>query len=109
MPREHLKGTSRQEQRAISTAVITQGGRHIWLSGVGECTDGEGRSLADDFDAQVYPTFRSLAKVIEQVSGKLTDMMAMTVFIADSRYGDRFTAIRKEFFRIAIRQVLSSR
>ncbi len=109
MPREHLKGTSRQEQRALFPAVITQGGRHIWLSGVGGCTGGEGRSLADDFDAQVYSTFHSLTKVIERVSGKLADIVTMTVFIADSRYGDRFTAIRKEFFRIAIRQVLSSR
>jgi 2-iminobutanoate/2-iminopropanoate deaminase len=29
----------------------------------------------------------------------MADMVTMTVFITDSRYGDRFTQLRKEIFR----------
>lgn len=64
MPRVHLKGTPRQEERAFSPAVITRGGAHVWLAGVGECVDENGKSLAGDFDAQARATFRTLGRVM---------------------------------------------
>lgn len=33
MPRAYYKGT-RQEVRAYSPAVLTRGGKHVWLAGV---------------------------------------------------------------------------
>ncbi|MEE9256518.1 MAG: RidA family protein [bacterium] len=98
MPREHLHGTPRQEARAFSPAVITRGGRQVWLSGVGECVDEDGNSMAGDFEAQTRATFRTIEKVLERAGGGMKDIVTMTVFISESRHGDRFTEIRKEIF-----------
>ncbi|MEI4926904.1 Rid family hydrolase, partial [Klebsiella pneumoniae] len=35
---------------------------------------------------------------LEEVGARLSDMVTMTVFITDSRLGDRFTALRREIF-----------
>lgn len=98
MPREYLEGTPRQEQRAFSPAVITTGGKQVWLAGVGRTVDAEGNELHGDFDAQVHASFRAVRDVLERAGGKLDDIVTMTVFILDVRHGDRFTAIRKEYF-----------
>src|SRR4051812_4480626 len=52
MTRSHVKRETAQA-RAYSQAVITEGGRTIWLAGQVAIEDGAGRSLASDFDAQV--------------------------------------------------------
>jgi len=98
MPREYLEGNARQKERAFSPAVITTGGRQVWLAGVGRTVDEEGNQLHGDFDAQVRASFRTIGEVLENCGGKLADIVTMTVFILDVRHGNRFTAIRKEFF-----------
>lgn len=98
MPRIYLEGNARQIERSFSPAVITSGGRQVWLAGVGRTVDGTGNQLHGDFDAQVRASFRAIGEVLGQCGGKLEDIVTMTVFILDMRHGDRFTAIRKEFF-----------
>jgi enamine deaminase RidA (YjgF/YER057c/UK114 family) len=98
MPREYLKGNARQMERAFSPAVITSGGRQVWLAGVGRTVDEDGNRLHGDFDAQARASFRAIGEVLERCGGKLADIVTMTVFILDVRHGDRFTGIRKEFF-----------
>jgi enamine deaminase RidA (YjgF/YER057c/UK114 family) len=51
-----------------------------------------------DFEGQVREIFAKLGKTIEEAGGKLGDMVTMTVFITDPRYGDRFTQLRREIF-----------
>ncbi len=75
-----------------------RGGRTIWLAGQVGATDGSGRSLAGDFDGQVREVFSRLGQTLAEVGGNLRDMVTMTVFITDARYGDRFTQLRKEIF-----------
>jgi 2-iminobutanoate/2-iminopropanoate deaminase len=88
----------RAEQRAYSQAVITEGGRIVWLAGQVALQDAAGKSLAGDFDGQVREVFRLLGATLEEAGGRLGDMVTMTVFITDQRYGDRFTDLRKEIF-----------
>ena len=95
--RQHLKREASQA-RAYSQAVITEGGRTIWLAGQVGATDGSGRSLAGDFDGQVREVFSRLGQTLAEAGGNLGDMVTMTVFITDTRYGDRFTQLRKEIF-----------
>ena len=57
-----------------------------------------GKSLAGDFDGQVREVFSRLGQTLEEADGTLADMVTMTVFITDSRHGDRFTQLRKEIF-----------
>jgi enamine deaminase RidA (YjgF/YER057c/UK114 family) len=85
--------------RAYSQAVITEGGRIVWLAGQVGAADTSGNSLAGDFDGQVREVFARLNQTLEEDGGSLADMVTMTVFITDARYGDRFTELRKEIFR----------
>lgn len=96
--RRHIK-RERAQSRAYSQAVITEGGRIVWLAGQVAIEDAAGKSLAGDFDGQVHEVFRRLGETLEEAGGKLADMVTMTAFITDARHGDRFTELRKEIFR----------
>ncbi len=95
--RTHIK-RERAELRAYSQAVITEGGRTIWLAGQVAIQDAAGKSLVGDFEGQVREIFRLLGETLKEAGGKLGDMVTMTVFITDQRYGDRFTELRKAIF-----------
>lgn len=43
-------------------------------------------------------SFQATQEVLDIAGGSLHDIVTMTVFILDVRHGDRFTAIRKEYF-----------
>ena len=91
---EYLEGTDFQKSRAFSPAVITEGGRTIWLAGQ------TAQSKNSDFEAQAREVFARLEETIKAVGGNgLHDMVNMTVYLKDARYGDRFVEIRKELFR----------
>src|SRR5213082_3799509 len=95
LKRNYLKN-ERAQARGYSQAVVTEGGRTIWLAGQVAAEDGSGRSLAADFDGQVREVFARLGRTLEEAGAKLSDMVTMTVFITDARLGDRFIELRKE-------------
>jgi enamine deaminase RidA (YjgF/YER057c/UK114 family) len=95
--RRYLKRDTAQA-RAYSQAVVTEGGRIVWFAGQVAAADTAGRSLAGDFDGQVREVFARLGQTLTEAGGALGDMVTMTVFITDTRYGDRFTQLRKEIF-----------
>jgi 2-iminobutanoate/2-iminopropanoate deaminase len=96
--RHHLK-SERTQARAYSRAVVTEGYRRtIWLAGQTAVEDLDGKSLVGNFDGQVRSVFAQLARTLEEMGAKLSDMVTMTVFITDTRYGPRFLEIRKEVF-----------
>jgi 2-iminobutanoate/2-iminopropanoate deaminase len=95
--KDFIKG-ERPQQRGYSLAVITEGGKTVWLGGQTATVDDAGRSLAGDLDGQVRQIFKLLGATLEKSGGKLGDMVQMTVFITDVRYGDRVTQIRREIF-----------
>src|SRR5438093_10262699 len=81
------------QARAFSRAVITEGGKTVWLGG-------QTGSPEKNFDGQVREIFAELDKNIKAVGGSgLADMVTMTVFITDVRLGDRLTELRKEIFK----------
>ena len=95
--RRYLKRDAAQA-RAYSQAVVTEGGRIVWLAGQVAAADAAGRSLTGDFDGQVREVFARLGQTLAEAGGALGDMVTMTVFITDARFGDRFTQLRKEIF-----------
>jgi 2-iminobutanoate/2-iminopropanoate deaminase len=97
LKRRNLKNP-RAQPRGYSQAVVTEGGRVVWLAGVVAGEDSSGRSLAADFDGQVREVFARLGRTLEEAGGRLSDMVTMTVFITDARLGDRFTQLRCEIF-----------
>jgi enamine deaminase RidA (YjgF/YER057c/UK114 family) len=95
--RDYIKG-ERPQQRGYSEAVITEGGRTIWLAGQTATVDDAGRSLAADFEGQVRQLFKNLDRTLQKAGGKLSNMVQMTVFITDVRNGARLTQIRRKVF-----------
>ncbi|KXU87526.1 hypothetical protein CI15_15410 [Paraburkholderia monticola] len=95
--RSYIKRDNAQA-RAYSPAVITQGGRIVWLAGQTVVADREGRSLAGNFEGQVREIFALIGGTLEQAGGTLASLVTMTVSITDARFGDTFTQLRKEIF-----------
>lgn len=97
MTKTYLKRQAAQA-RAYSQAVVSEGGKVVWLAGQVAAEDASGKPLAGDFDGQVREVFSRLGKTLDEVGGALADMVTMTVFITDARLGDRFTQLRKGIF-----------
>jgi len=97
MAKAYLK-RERAQARAYSQAVVSNGGKVVWLAGQTTAEDSSGNSLVGDFDGQVREVFARLGKTLEDAGGALGDMVTMTVFITDARFGDRFTQLRKGIF-----------
>ena len=95
--REHFSGTW-QRDRSFSPVVTTQGGKMVWVAGHGAPTDDQGKSLAGNFAAQTRQCFKNMQVTMDRAGATLADLVTMTVFITDSRFGDEFTTIRAEFF-----------
>src|ERR1700692_1575345 len=84
---------ARSQERAFSRAVVTDGGKTVWLGG-------QTGSPNLDFEGQAREAFSEIDKSIKAVGGSgLKDMVTMTVFISDVRLGDLLTEIRKEIFK----------
>jgi len=95
---EYLDKTDMQKARAFSPAVVTEGGKTVYLAGQTTLTDESGANIAGNFEAQARTIFKLIDKTLQRTGGSLKNMVTMTVFIVDVRNGDRFVEIRKEMF-----------
>jgi 2-iminobutanoate/2-iminopropanoate deaminase len=95
---EHLEGSDLQKSRSYSPAIITIGGKVVWLAGQTATEDLNGQSIEGDFEAQARTCFELIGRTLAQAGGSLKHLVTMTVYLIDARYGDRFVAIRKEYF-----------
>src|SRR5437773_12253009 len=96
---EYMEKTPFQLSRAFSPGVITDGGRIVWVAGQTATRDNDGRDIANNFEAQVKQVFSQIDQVLKRAGGGLANVVQMTVFIKESRYGDRFVEMRKEMFQ----------
>src|SRR5690242_6098690 len=95
---EYMGKSEQQKKGAYSPAVITQGGKTIWLAGQTATQDEQGNDISGNFEAQVKTLFSLLDKTLQRAGGRLANMVTMTVFITDPRLGDKFVEMRKGFF-----------
>ena len=95
---EYMEKTPFQLSRAFSPGVITDGGRIVWVAGQTATRDNQGADIANNFEAQVRQVFSQVDQVLKRAGGSLANVVSMTVFIKESRYGDRFVEMRKEMF-----------
>jgi 2-iminobutanoate/2-iminopropanoate deaminase len=95
---EYLPGTDAQRSRAYSPAVITQGGRTVYLAGQTATVDGDGKDISGNCEAQTRRVFALMDQTLRRAGGTLASLVTMTVFIKEPRYGDRFIEIRRELF-----------
>jgi 2-iminobutanoate/2-iminopropanoate deaminase len=97
MKKSFVRGTW-QVKRAFSPAVITEGGRTIFVAGHTGQVDDAGKSLAGDFDAQFRQTFHNIEKTLAEAGAGLGDLVTMTVFLSDARHTTRMTELRTALF-----------
>ena len=98
MKRTHLEPSERQKVRAYSPAVVTDGGRIVWMAGQTALIDADGKDISGDFEAQTHRVFALMDETLRRAGGTLADLVTMTVFIKEPRHGDRFVEIRGEVF-----------
>ncbi|HEY6721638.1 MAG TPA: RidA family protein [Burkholderiales bacterium] len=96
---EYMEKTPFQLSRAFSPGVITEGGKTVWIAGQTATRDNDGRDIANNFEAQVRQVVSQIDQVMKRAGGSLANIVSMTVFIKESRYGDRFVEMRKDFFQ----------
>jgi 2-iminobutanoate/2-iminopropanoate deaminase len=95
---EFVEGTDRIKARAYSPAVITDGGRIVWLAGMGGITEADGKPI-NDFAGQTRRAFQNIEATLKKAGGTLADIVTMTVFIRNQADGDEFVKIRAEILK----------
>jgi 2-iminobutanoate/2-iminopropanoate deaminase len=95
---EYMEKTPFQLSRAFSPGVVTSGGTMVWIAGQTATQDNQGNNIANNFEAQVKQVFSQIDGIMKRAGGSLDNIVAMTVFIKESRYGDRFVEMRKDLF-----------
>jgi enamine deaminase RidA (YjgF/YER057c/UK114 family) len=98
MKKTFLEPSELQKNRAFSPAVITEGGRIVWMAGQTATVDGDGKDISGNFEAQTHRVFALMAETLQRAGGTLASLVTMTVFIKEPRYGDRFVELRKQKF-----------
>ena len=96
---EYMEKTPFQLSRAFSPGVITEGGRIVWVAGQTATRDNQGGDIANNFEAQVKQVFSQIDQIMKRAGGSLANIVSVTVFIKESRYGDRFVEMRKDYFQ----------
>jgi enamine deaminase RidA (YjgF/YER057c/UK114 family) len=99
MPKQIIKPAGLPDPgptRAYSHGVRV--GNTLYLAGQtgsdAQLQAGEGR-----FEAQTRRTFARMQAILEAAGGSLDNLVTMTVFITDIRYGDEFVKLRGEILQ----------
>jgi 2-iminobutanoate/2-iminopropanoate deaminase len=96
--REHLTSVPWHTSRAFSSAVKVTGGSLVFLAGMSPVDANRTLVGAGDFDAQVEQVWENMRLALEKAGGAFADIVTMTVFITDMRYGNRFIELRTKKF-----------
>ena len=96
---EYMEKTPFQLSRAFSPGVITEGGKTVWVAGQTATRDNDGKDISNNFEAQTRQVVSQIDQVMKRAGGSIANIVTMTVFIKESRYGDRFVEMRKDFFQ----------
>lgn len=94
---EFLKSETGQP-RGYSDAVVTEGGRVVWLSGHFATADESGKELPGDVTGQARATFRAMERTLKRAGGSLKDLTTITIYLTDPRHVAALLPVRKEFF-----------
>jgi 2-iminobutanoate/2-iminopropanoate deaminase len=86
-------------QSAYSQAVKVKGGALVFLSGVGPVDEKGMLQAPGDYAGQVRATWENMRRVMAKAGGSLDDIVTMTVYTTERRWGEIFTDMRKEVFK----------
>lgn len=86
-------------QSAYSQAVKVKGGTLVFLSGVGPVDEKGTLQAPGDYRGQVRATWENMRRILTKAGGSLDDIVTMTVYTTERRWGEIFTDMRKEVFK----------
>lgn len=95
---EYMEQGERIKGRSYSPAVVTEGGRIVWLSGETTTTDLNGKDIKGDIDAQTRTIFALMEQTLKRAGGSLKDIVSMTTYLTDARNGQAYSKVRTEMF-----------
>ena len=95
---EFLEKSELAKKYSFSPAVITRGGRTVWLSGQIALRDESGNDISGQFEPQVRTIFALMEKTLRKAGGSLSDLVTMTIYVTDPRYLDQFAELRRPMF-----------
>lgn len=90
---------AQSQSHGHSRAVIVQGGTTVYVSGQAVLKDSTGKSLVGDVEGQTREIFADFERILKEAGGSLANLVSMTVFASDAKYGEPFWKIRCESFR----------
>jgi 2-iminobutanoate/2-iminopropanoate deaminase len=85
-------------QRSYGAGVVTEGGRIVWLAGMGGTVGPDGKKITD-FAGQTRRAFQNIEAVLKRSGGSLENIVSMTVMIRNQSDGDEFVKVRGELFK----------
>jgi len=94
---QYIEGNAYQKQRGYAPAVATRGGKIVWLAGHNVIPDANGK-IVGDFQAQAREAFALMDNTLKASGGSLQNLVTMTIFLKDPRYGDELLKVRHEIF-----------
>jgi enamine deaminase RidA (YjgF/YER057c/UK114 family) len=84
---------------AYSAAVKVKAGTMVFLASM-EPVDEHGNLVAPgDFAGQTGQIWKNMADALKLAGGSLDDIVTMTVFTTERRWGEQFTEMRKSVFK----------
>ena len=86
-------------QSAYSQGVKIKGGTLVFLSGVGPADEKGVLATSGDFPGQVRATWENMRRLLAKAGGSVDDIVTMTVYTTERRWGEIFTDMRKEVFK----------
>jgi 2-iminobutanoate/2-iminopropanoate deaminase len=93
---QYLEPTN--NQRSYGAGVVTEGGRIVWLAGMGGTVAADGKKIMD-FAGQTRRAFQNIDAALKRAGGSLENVVSMTVMIRNQPDGDEFVRIRGELFK----------
>jgi len=95
---DYMEQGERTLGRSYSPAVVTEGGRTVWLAGETTLTTLDGKDIKGDFEAQTRTIFTLMEQTLKRAGGSLKDIVSMTAYLTDARNGPTFSKVRAQMF-----------
>jgi 2-iminobutanoate/2-iminopropanoate deaminase len=95
--KEHVVVPGMRDPDEYGYSQCVKVGRTVYVAG--QCGIGDDHHvIAHEFEPQARQAIERVRMALEAAGGTLDDVVAMTVFITDTRFGRVFTAMRAELF-----------
>ena len=96
-PKQVVDVPDLEDPAAFGYSQCVRVGPFVYIAG--QCGLGPDHEVVSlEFEPQARAALERVRSAVEAAGGSLADIVAMTVFITDTRFGRVFTSLRREYF-----------